>query len=135
MTEQADLPRKSVTRWSSVGILLLPVIAGLVWTVSLPPAHGPDEIAHVAYIEHLAVEKSFPTLRFSEDGGWSEGHQPPLYYILAALLSPIVGTAWGVRWLSLLMGAGSVSAYYGLALRLTHHKKIEAAILAAMTGL
>ena len=135
LQESNETMRGLSGQWQTVAFLLLPVVAGLVWTLSLPPAHGPDEIAHVAYIEHVAEEKAFPSLRFSADGGWTEGHQPPLYYLIAALFSPIVGTAWGVRWLSLLMGAGSVLAYYGLALRFTRYDRTDAALLAATTGL
>jgi 4-amino-4-deoxy-L-arabinose transferase-like glycosyltransferase len=125
----------SLARYGPAALLCVPIIAGLAWMVSLPPAHGPDEVAHLAYVEHVAQERSLPSLRFSADGGWSEGHQPPLYYLVAALLSPLVGTGWGVRWLSLVMGAGSVLAYYGLARRLTGISKTEAALLASATGL
>ncbi len=116
-------------------LLLLPFVLGAAWIISLPPGHGPDEEAHVGYVKVLVEERSFPVLSFSSQVGSAEGHQPPLYYMIAALASPVLGLGWGLRWLSLLMGFGSVLAYYGIALRLFPGRRLEAASMAATAGL
>ncbi|MCU0611238.1 MAG: glycosyltransferase family 39 protein [Candidatus Eisenbacteria bacterium] len=117
------------------GILLIPLGVGVLWLQALPPAHGPDEEAHLEYVRALATDRQFPALGFRHGGIWSEGHQPPLYYALCALLTPLTGADWTLRWVSLLLGAGSVAAYYGIARRLLPGAPREAAVMAASSGL
>ena len=122
-------------RAAVVGVLLIPVAVGIVWLRTLPPAHGPDEEAHIEYIRVLASEHQFPSLGFRHGGPWSEGHQPPLYYAVAAAFTPLLGVGWALRWVSLLMGIGSVAASYGIARRLLPGAPVEAAFMAASSGL
>lgn len=115
--------------------LLIPLAASLLWLHSLPPAHGPDEEAHIDYVRVLATERHLPTLSFRQGGAWSEGHQPPLYYAIGAALAPVLGVGWNLRWLSLVMGIGSVAAWFGIARRLLPDAPWEAACMAAAAGL
>jgi 4-amino-4-deoxy-L-arabinose transferase-like glycosyltransferase len=51
-----------------------------------PPYEGPDEIAHLEYMNFLARNHRLPDQTDPMDGGitsW-EHHQPPLYYVLGA---------------------------------------------------
>lgn len=122
--------------WFLIAVVMaIPLAAGILWLHALPPAHGPDEEAHLEYVRALAAERQFPALRFTYGGGWSEGHQPPLYYAVAAAASSVVGVGWSLRWLSLLMAAGSVVAYYGIARRLLPASPFSAAVMAASAGL
>ncbi|MBN1424465.1 glycosyltransferase family 39 protein [Candidatus Fermentibacteria bacterium] len=123
------------TRALIIGVMAIPLAAGVLWLHALPPAHGPDEEAHLEYVRALATDRQFPALRFTHGGGWSEGHQPPLYYTVAAVASAAVGVDWSLRWLSLLMAVGSVVAYYGIARRLLPGAPVSSAVMAASAGL
>jgi len=78
------LPR----RLSNIRYLLALVSAFLVLALSysfiVPPFESPDEAGHFAYIVHLRTTRSLPVQRTGELG---EAHQPPLYYVIAALAS------------------------------------------------
>ena len=121
-------------QWRIAAILSLPVLFGILWVSSIPPGHGPDEEAHLAYIRVVREEGGLPILSFSTEGSWTEGHQPPFYYVTAALVSVVFGHEWGLRWFSLLLGIGSVLAYYGLGRTLFPAHRLTAATLAATAG-
>ncbi|HWP30139.1 MAG TPA: glycosyltransferase family 39 protein [Fimbriimonadales bacterium] len=71
---------------------------------------APDERQHVNYIRTLAHVRRFPV--FGEGEGYEtyESHQPPLYYLLCAPLSAIVGTEnlalemWTLRSVNVVLG-------------------------------
>lgn len=52
----------------------------------VPPYEAPDENAHLAYVDVVAMSGQIPDMRRA--GG--EGHQPPLYYALAGLVAGTV---------------------------------------------
>ncbi len=56
-------------------------VAGL-YSAGVPLFEAPDETAHVDYVRFLRAEKRLPR---QEQSG--EAHQPPLYYLLAAVAS------------------------------------------------
>ncbi len=118
-----------------VVMLALPFAMGIVWLLALPPAHGPDEEAHIDYVRTLVQTHRFPTLGFSQGEGWTEGHQPPLYYALCAALSPFLGVGWSLRWLSLVLSVLSLVASYGIARKVLPPWPKEAACMAATAGL
>ena len=87
-------------------ILTSYVIVATLYAVQTPRWQAPDEPAHFNYVEHLATQRGFPVL---EPGDYPhqyleeiksarfpphmsiapiryESHQPPLYYVLAALV-------------------------------------------------
>ena len=123
-----------VKTWHIVAILSLPVIFGVLWVCSIPPGHGPDEEAHLAYIRVVREKGGLPLLSFSTEGSWSEGHQPPFFYVTAAVVSVLLGPEWGLRWFSLILGIGSILAYYGLACKLFPGHRLTAAAMAATAG-
>jgi 4-amino-4-deoxy-L-arabinose transferase-like glycosyltransferase len=63
-------------------IAALYLIVTLAYSLQTPAWEGNDEAYHVAYIEYIVTKQSLPQI--SEKNGW-ESHQPPLYYVLAAL--------------------------------------------------
>jgi 4-amino-4-deoxy-L-arabinose transferase-like glycosyltransferase len=53
-----------------------------LYSITTPAYEAPDEPGHVAYVLHLLTTRSLPA---SAQGELGEAHQPPLYYLLAAL--------------------------------------------------
>jgi len=72
------------------GYLLL----GFVYSLTVPLFEAPDELYHYAFVKHLADGHGLPVLRSpGQIGLWrQEGGQPPLYYILGALLTRWIDT-------------------------------------------
>ncbi len=66
----------------AVGIVLVCGLLGATYSLVTPPWEAPDEVGHFAYLAHLVTHRRLPEQRPGELG---EAHQPPLYYLLAAL--------------------------------------------------
>jgi 4-amino-4-deoxy-L-arabinose transferase-like glycosyltransferase len=62
------------------------VVLGVVYSVIVPLWEAPDEVAHFAYVTHLVRTRSLPV---QQTGVLDEAHQPPLYYVVAALVSSV----------------------------------------------
>ncbi len=96
-------------RWTRpvlVGLLVLYAVVGLRYALRTPPWQVPDEPAHVNYARHVAQTGRLPVLQMGDyDAAYLEAlkanrfppdmpvtevryeaHQPPLYYIVAAVL-------------------------------------------------
>jgi len=54
-----------------------------LYAVGIPAGKGPDETAHLRYIEHLATTHTLPVFDRENPGPDYEFHQPPLYYLIA----------------------------------------------------
>ncbi|MCB0062236.1 MAG: hypothetical protein KDE19_08980, partial [Caldilineaceae bacterium] len=87
-------------------ICVLYLVAALNFAIKTPPWQAPDEPAHYNYIAHIATEGSLPVLRMGDydeeyrgflvsqhfppgesiDSLRYESYQPPLYYLLGALV-------------------------------------------------
>jgi hypothetical protein len=79
-------------RWLLIGLVVAHVALGVWYGVAVPLWEAPDEPDHYVYARYLAVERRFPTemmpiLHPDTD----EAHQPPIYYIVGALLIPLLG--------------------------------------------
>jgi hypothetical protein len=74
-------------------IMLLFAILGAIYSVTTPLFETPDEPFHYRYVKWIADGKGLPPLLISEDE-WEQGefHQPPLYYIVSALLTSHIDT-------------------------------------------
>jgi len=62
------------------------VVLGVAYSVTVPLWETPDEVAHFAYVTHLVRTRSLP---LQQMGVLDEAHQPPLYYVVAALISSV----------------------------------------------
>ncbi len=115
------------------------LVVGGLYAVHTPPWQAPDEPAHYNYIAQVATAGCCPVIapgdwdaayletlkanQFPDDADLSaieyEDHQPPLYYLVGALIYRLSGGALlGLRWLSLAFGAGVVAAVYWIVARL-----------------
>lgn len=85
-----------------IGILLLYLVLGGAYSLVVPMFEAPDEVWHYGYVHWIASGRG---LSHPDDAGGAgvqqyaqEGSQPPLYYLLAALLTaPITGPASGAQ--------------------------------------
>lgn len=70
-----------------VCILGLYLGTGITYSLVTPVFEAPDESHHVFYVKHLIDQRALPVQRADSRGMWhQEGSQPPLYYLLGALL-------------------------------------------------
>lgn len=78
----------SASRLLLIGVLILYLLFGLGFNLVIPLGEGPDEPAHFSYVQYLARQRSLPILkpRYT-DNATVEAYQPPLYYLLGALLT------------------------------------------------
>ena len=73
--------------WAVAGVLLLYVAWGMVYSVVVPVFEAPDESHHFFVVKHIVEYRALPVQRAETRGLWSqEGSQPPLYYLVGALL-------------------------------------------------
>jgi 4-amino-4-deoxy-L-arabinose transferase-like glycosyltransferase len=66
---------------------------GVVLGKTLTDIGAPDERAHVAYVASLASGNGLPVLRVQRPADSYEYHQPPLFYLLAAGWSKVLGVS------------------------------------------
>ncbi len=72
------------TRWVFVGIAVLYCVLALSYNVAFPPFEPPDEIDHFEFVRDLIGTGQLPIV---EPGVQSQAHQPPLYYLVSAVLA------------------------------------------------
>lgn len=65
-------------------IVILYLLCALIYSVVTPAWEAPDEVGHFEFIRHLRQTKTLPDVRTAVPG---EAHQPPLYYMVAALFT------------------------------------------------
>jgi 4-amino-4-deoxy-L-arabinose transferase-like glycosyltransferase len=126
-----------ITRYFSVVLIIAAYLAtGILYAVNTPPWQVPDEPAHYNYIKYLAENHRFPVLqmgdyphdyleeikasRFPPEMSIEplryEFHQPPLYYILAAVVYKLfAGRLLPLRLLSVLLGCCLLWVAYHIA--------------------
>ncbi len=126
-------------------ILLGYFVAGALFAIYTPAWQTPDEPAHYNYVRHIAEFGCCPLI---EDGDWDgeylsllttvrfapaelgaldtmqyEDHQPPLYYLLAAVVFRFsAGDLIALRLFSVVIGAGVVGLSYAISRRLLPHQ-------------
>jgi len=121
-------------------VLVAYLAAGLAYALITPLWQAPDEPAHFNYVRHLAEQEALPVLQAGDypaanleelkaahwppeadvSGIRYEGHQPPLYYLLA---TPVMGAVrgasvevqvWTLRLFTVLIGAAALVLTYRL---------------------
>ena len=66
----------------SLVVLFLFVTTAAMYSVITPAWETPDEVGHFDYVVHLLTYRVLPMQRMGQLG---EAHQPPLYYMIAAI--------------------------------------------------
>lgn len=138
-----------------VFIVLVYLVVGTLFAVYTPAWQAPDEPAHYNYVRYLAEQGRFPVLQngdfplkyleeikhrrfppeLSIDPIRYEFHQPPLYYLLAALAFKLFGGALvPLRLLSVALGAGLVYVAYRLTLAICPARPVLALGTAAFVA-
>jgi 4-amino-4-deoxy-L-arabinose transferase-like glycosyltransferase len=67
-------------------VIVLFLVLATAYNLSNPLFESPDELIHYQYIRALQLERCLPVVDVS--GPLTEEHQPPLYYVITAVLSP-----------------------------------------------
>ena len=65
-------------------VLIAFVLISLTYSVIVPLGEAPDEVSHWSYVQYLTMHQRLPVASGAVAG---EAHQPPLYYLLGALVS------------------------------------------------
>jgi 4-amino-4-deoxy-L-arabinose transferase-like glycosyltransferase len=131
------------------------LILGVLYALNTPPWQAPDEPAHYNYIHHMATRGCCPVIEPSDwdqveleslkaagfpdnadiSGITYEDWQPPLYYALSAVFfNASQGDLFVLRLISLVYGAGVVSATYTVIARLFPRHTILAVTAAAFVA-
>jgi len=87
-----------------IGYLFLAAL----YAAAIPRGKGPDETAHLRYIEFLAQEHRLPVFDRERPGADYEFHQPPVYYLICLPTYLLAGrgreaTQQALRFLTLLL--------------------------------
>ena len=114
-----------ITHYLIVLIIAAYLVVGILYTVKTPAWEVPDEPAHYNYVKYLAENYRFPVLQMGDyphdyleeikakqfppemsiEPLRYEFHQPPLYYVLAAVIYKLfAGSLLPIRLLSVLLG-------------------------------
>lgn len=78
--------KPTLLHYLRVGILLYFLAVGASFVFLIPVGQAPDEPSHLAFINFVAVHGHLPNQYMPSEFVRDEGHQPPLYYILGAML-------------------------------------------------
>ncbi len=82
----ARLRERRDTPWMLLGaVIAVFVVLAVVYTRITPIGASPDELSHLGYIRGIADHFQLPP------AGQAERQQPPLYYLLGAVLSRLTG--------------------------------------------
>jgi len=117
------------------GVLLGAVVAvfagfAIAYTRITPVGASPDELSHLRYISGIADHLRLPP------AGEAERQQPPLYYLMGAVISKLTGgDPRLIRLLSVLLGVLTVLTVYLVARRLFPTRPWLAVGAAAMVAL
>jgi 4-amino-4-deoxy-L-arabinose transferase-like glycosyltransferase len=126
---------RALPKSAAPGVLLgavLAVFAGfaVAYTRITPVGASPDELSHLRYINGIAEHLRLPP------AGEPERQQPPLYYLMGAVISKLTGgDPRLIRLLSVLLGVLTVLTVYLVARRLFPMRPFLAVGAAAMVGL
>lgn len=107
------------------GVVLFFLICAVLYSIITPLGAGQDEYSHLGYVLIVAQHLALP------GHGVYERQQPPLYYLLAAILYKLSGSTFVVRLLSPLFGAATLIVCMRTA-RLIFPRRPWLAVLSAL---
>src|SRR5882757_6575531 len=81
------VPRSIETRSPLIVILGAFILLALIYAWATPPLEASDELWHFGLVDHIADTGTLPVQNPDVTTAWEqEGSQPPLYYLIAAVL-------------------------------------------------
>ncbi len=84
--------RDQIAKLLLVTVILAYVVVACLFSFSVPLYEAPDEPSHLLYVNFIASQHRLPNLNTPDRTSVPyEGHQPPLYYALAAGLLNLLG--------------------------------------------
>ncbi len=94
MTVQASPTVTRTERYLLVSILTAYTVLAIIYSLLTPIFEASDELWHYPMVQHIATTGQLPVQDPANPGPWrQEGSQPPLYYMLAALLTAGIDTS------------------------------------------
>lgn len=98
-------------RWTLAVIVTLTVFAAVAVTYALlvPPLQNADEMYHLHYAQLIANHAQLPGAHFTEK------QQPPLYYLLGALIIKAGGSLTALRLMSVALGVTTIALVMAVA--------------------
>ena len=94
-------PKKRIWLAALVGIIAAFAALSSLYSQATPLGQAPDELAHLNYVKLIAQHFQLPV-------DAPERQQPPLYYLLAALIYKLTENPQAVRALSIALGIGTL---------------------------
>ena len=73
-------------------LLVVFALLGLVYSVTVPLFEAPDEPWHFNYVLYVAQGHGLPSMLNNDSGAYQEVGQPPLYYLIAGLVTAPIPT-------------------------------------------
>jgi hypothetical protein len=111
-------PPSQAGRRALRAIVIAYLFVGYYYATEIPLGRGPDETAHVRYIEFLAAEHRLPVFDPANPGANYEFHQPPLYYAVALPVYLLAGSDQSaqqpIRFLTLLLSLALIYLTFAL---------------------
>ena len=93
-----------------VAVVAAFLLLGVIYSLVTPVVEASDEIFHYPVVKYIADGRGLPVQDPKAEAAWEqEGSQPPLYYILAALVTSWINTddMDAVRWRNPLSNIGN----------------------------
>ena len=84
-----------MSRTRALGLIVAAyLLLGVAYSLVVPLAEAPDELDHYHYVQYLQQQRRFPVMApVAADNATMEANQPPLFYLLDALLTAPFATA------------------------------------------
>lgn len=80
--------KQTLDRHAPALLIILFALLSTVYSIVVPPFEAPDEIWHMAFVQHVAAGKGLPIATPNTQELWrQQGTQAPLYYLGAAALT------------------------------------------------
>jgi 4-amino-4-deoxy-L-arabinose transferase-like glycosyltransferase len=120
-------------------IVICGLVLAVLYVIGIPFGKGPDETAHLRYVEWLAQNQRLPVFDRQFPGADYEFHQPPLYYLVCLptyLLTAGSGETGGqaVRLTSVLISLVLLYLTFALGRALAPERPLAAATAAAVVA-
>ncbi|HOQ98418.1 MAG TPA: glycosyltransferase family 39 protein [Anaerolineae bacterium] len=90
------MAKRHTETWALVALLVAHVLLGAYYSMVIPVYEAHDEDGHFFFVRYLASERHLPLPGEKSASKNDEMHQPPLYYILAALPVGLAGVDDGL---------------------------------------